>query len=83
MGRKRSTGSGRRRDGIFGDMDKKQYVCKTIMKTEEFLALVTSMRHWQKEYFAGRSPVALAESRRLERAVDRAIEEMQQLKLWN
>lgn len=49
---------------------------------EDFVKKVAEMRHWQKEYFASRSHVALGESRRLERLVDAAIEEWQQLKLF-
>ena len=43
----------------------------------EFVTLVAAMRTAQKAYFAGRSPVDLAESKRLERLVDAAVRDRQ------
>ena len=42
----------------------------------DFEQLVFDMRQAQKTYFRTRTPVALNESKRLERAVDRALERL-------
>lgn len=39
-------------------------------------AAVAQMRKWQKEYFRTRNPQALNEARRLEKKVDRMLEEL-------
>lgn len=59
------------------------------METKDFIALVAQMRTNQKAYFKTRSYEALNESKRLEKLVDKAIEEMtapknpqQELGLW-
>ena len=46
------------------------------METKDFIALVAQMRTNQKAYFKTRSCEALNESKRLEKLVDNAIEEM-------
>ena len=46
------------------------------MQTKDFIALVAQMRTKQKAYFKTRSYEALNESKRLEKLVDNAIEEM-------
>lgn len=45
---------------------------------KQFAALAAEMRHAQKEYFRTRSPAALESSKRLEKAVDRALLEISQ-----
>ena len=44
----------------------------------EFKKTVAEMRRWQKEFFRTRSPQALSESRRLEKKVDKMLEDMEQ-----
>lgn len=46
------------------------------METKDFIALVAQMRANQKSYFKTRSYEALRESKRLEKLVGNAIEEM-------
>ena len=46
------------------------------METKNFIVLVAQMRTNQKAYFKTRSYEALRESKRLEKLVDNAIEEM-------
>lgn len=46
------------------------------METKDFIALVANMRANQKAYFKTRNYEALNESKRLEKLVDNAIEEM-------
>lgn len=46
------------------------------METKDFIALVAQMRTNQKAYFKTRNYEALNESKRLEKLVDNAIEEM-------
>lgn len=46
------------------------------METKDFIALVAQMRTNQKAYFKTRSYEVLNESKRLEKLVDNAIEEM-------
>lgn len=46
------------------------------MTAVELCKLVADMRRSQREYFRLRSTAALEESKRLEKAVDRAIEEI-------
>lgn len=46
------------------------------METKDFIALVAQMRTNQKAYFKTRSYETLNESKRLEKLVDNAIEEM-------
>lgn len=48
------------------------------MADQDFRDLVAKMRHAQKEYFRTRSPTSLEESKRLERAVDKALTESAQ-----
>ena len=46
------------------------------MPDAEFRSLVAAMRHAQQEYFRTRSETALNDSKRCERAVDRALIEL-------
>lgn len=73
-----------------------QYLYKGIIKEEEkvpenensqeinFVELVRQMRHYQRRYFATRSPGILSECKRLESEVDRYINQKndKQLKLF-
>lgn len=45
------------------------------MEANEFVKLVKEMREMQKKYFKTRDTKVLAESKRLEREVDKEIEE--------
>lgn len=45
------------------------------MNTDDFFKLVAQMRQAQKDYFRTRRPDVLEESKRLEKAVDKALKE--------
>lgn len=47
-----------------------------------FIDLVNRMRSQQRDYFRTRSPESLARSKELEKAVDKWLEEIDQLKLF-
>lgn len=50
---------------------------------EKLKNAVSEMRKWQKEYFRTKSPIALNESKRLEKVVDKILEEMDNPGLFN